>query len=106
MLAASIRTAPIWTQRGYQPLKTTTEGNYGGLGLNVTMEDGAVKVVAPIEDSPGAKAGSSRATIITHLNGKLIYGGTLDEAVDQMRGAPGTTISSPSSARAATSRST
>jgi carboxyl-terminal processing protease len=79
-------------ERGYQSLMTTTEGEYGGLGLNVTMEDGAVKIVAPIEDSPGFKAGLKSGDYITHLNGKLIYGGTLDEAVDSMRGAPGTSI--------------
>ena len=69
---------------------TTTDGEYGGLGLNVTLEDGAVKVIAPTEDSPGVKAGIKAGDYITHLNGKLIYGGTLDEAVDQMRGPPGT----------------
>src|SRR4051812_29985095 len=79
-------------ERGYQSLMTTTEGEYGGLGLNVTMEDGIVKVVAPIEDSPAAQAGLKAGDYITHLNGKLIYGGTLDEAVDQMRGAPGSSI--------------
>jgi carboxyl-terminal processing protease len=79
-------------ERGYQSLMTTTEGEYGGLGLNVTMEDGAVKIIAPIEDSPGFKAGLKAGDYITHLNGKLIYGGTLDEAVDSMRGAPGTAI--------------
>ena len=79
-------------ERGYRSLMTTTDGEYGGLGLNVTMEDGAVKIVAPIEDSPGAKAGLKSGDYITHLNGKLIYGGTLDEAVDQMRGPPGSAI--------------
>lgn len=79
-------------ERGYRSLMTTTEGEYGGLGLNVTMEDGVVKIVAPIEDSPGAKAGIKSGDYITHLNGKLIVGGTLDEAVDQMRGPPGSTI--------------
>jgi carboxyl-terminal processing protease len=79
-------------ERGYRSLMTTTDGEYGGLGLNVTLEDGAVKIVAPIEDSPGAKAGLKSGDYITHLNGKLIYGGTLDEAVDQMRGPPGSSI--------------
>src|SRR3954451_740343 len=79
-------------ERGYQSLMTTTEGEYGGLGPNVTMEDGIVKVVTPIEDSPAFKAGLKAGDYITHLNGKQIYGGTLDEAVDSMRGAAGTTI--------------
>src|SRR3954466_1923059 len=79
-------------ERGYQSLMTTTEGEYGGLGLNVPLGGGAGKIVAPIEDSPGFKAGLKAGDYITHLNGKLIYGGTLDEAVDSMRGAPGTAI--------------
>jgi carboxyl-terminal processing protease len=92
MLASLDPHSSYMDERGYQALMTTTDGNYGGLGLNVTMEDGAVKVVAPIEDSPGFKAGIKPGDYITHLNGKLIYGGTLDEAVDQMRGSPGTSI--------------
>jgi carboxyl-terminal processing protease len=78
--------------KGYRALMTTTEGEYGGLGLNVTMEDGAVKVIAPIEDSPAFRAGVKAGDFITHIDGKLIYGGTLDEAVDQMKGQPGTAI--------------
>jgi carboxyl-terminal processing protease len=78
--------------RGFKSLMTTTEGEYGGLGLSVTMEDGAVKVIAPTEDTPAFKAGIKAGDYITHIDGKLIYGGTLDEAVDQMRGAPGTNI--------------
>jgi carboxyl-terminal processing protease len=92
MLASLDPHSSYLDEKGYQSLMTTTEGEYGGLGLNVTLEDGAVKVVAPIEDSPGYKAGLKAGDYITHLNGKLIYGGTLDEAVDQMRGPAGTTI--------------
>jgi carboxyl-terminal processing protease len=92
MLASLDPHSSYLDQKGYRSLMTTTEGEYGGLGLNVTLEDGAVKVVAPIEDSPGYKAGLKAGDYITHLNGKLIYGGTLDEAVDQMRGPAGTTI--------------
>jgi carboxyl-terminal processing protease len=92
MLASLDPHSSYMDERGYQALMTTTDGEYGGLGLNVTMEDGAVKVIAPTEDSPGFKAGIKAGDFITHLNGHLIYGGTLDEAVDQMRGAPGTSI--------------
>ena len=92
MLASLDPHSSYLDQKGYQSLMTSTEGEYGGLGLNVTLEDGVVKIVAPIEDSPGFKAGLKAGDYITHLNGKLIYGGALDEAVDQMRGAPGTTI--------------
>ena len=73
-------------------LRTQTEGSYGGLGLTVTMEDGAVKVMTPTEDTPAWRGGIKSGDYITHLDGKLIYGGTLDEAVDQMRGRPNTTV--------------
>lgn len=78
--------------RDFKQMQITTDGNYGGLGLVVSMEDGAVKVVAPQEDSPAAKMGIKSGDFITHLDGKLLYGGTLDEAVDQMRGRPGTSV--------------
>jgi carboxyl-terminal processing protease len=78
--------------RDFAQMRVQTDGNYGGLGLTVTMEDGAVKVVTPTEDTPAFRAGVKAGDFITHLDGKLIYGGTLDEAVDQMRGRPGTAI--------------
>ncbi len=78
--------------RDFNQMRIQTDGNYGGLGLTVTLEDGAVKVIAPTEDSPGFRAGIKAGDYITHLNGNLIFGGTLDEAVDQMRGKPGTSI--------------
>ncbi len=76
----------------YTSLRTTTDGNYGGLGLSVTMEDGAVKVITPTEDTPAEKAGMKAGDYITHIDGQLLYGLELDEAVEKMRGAPGTTI--------------
>jgi carboxyl-terminal processing protease len=78
--------------RDFENLRTQTDGNYGGLGLSVTMEDGAVKVIAPFKDTPADKAGVKAGDYITHIDGELIYGGSLDEAVEEMRGAPGTTI--------------
>ncbi|HVI05987.1 MAG TPA: S41 family peptidase, partial [Sphingomicrobium sp.] len=76
----------------FDQLKTTTDGNYGGLGLTVSIEDGAVKVVAPTEDTPAWRAGLKSGDYITHINGELVYGLTLDEAVAKMRGDPGSSI--------------
>jgi carboxyl-terminal processing protease len=79
-------------EAGFRSLMTTTEGNYGGLGLTVTMEDGAVKVIAATRDTPADRAGVKTGDFITHIDGRLFYGGTLDEAVERMRGAPGTSV--------------
>jgi carboxyl-terminal processing protease len=76
----------------YDNLKIQTDGNYGGLGLTVTQEDGAVKVVAPTEDTPAARAGMKSGDFITHIDGKFIVGGQLDDAIEQMRGKPGTSV--------------
>ena len=76
----------------YAQLRTTTDGNYGGLGLSVTMEDGAVKVITPTEDTPAERAGMKAGDYITHIDGELLYGLNLDQAVDKMRGQPGTAI--------------
>ncbi len=73
-------------------LETMIDGNYQGLGISVQMEDGAVKVVSPFKGSPADKAGIKAGDYITHLDGKLIYGLELDEAVKQMRGVSGTSI--------------
>src|SRR3954452_11292056 len=76
----------------FDQLKTTTDGNYGGLGLTVSIEDGAVKVIAPTEDTPAWRAGIKAGDYITHINGELVYGLSLDEAVAKMRGDPGSPI--------------
>jgi len=73
-------------------LNTLIDGNYSGLGLSVVMEEGAVKVVSPFKGSPADRAGIKAGDFITHLDGKLIYGGDLDDAVAQMRGKEGTSI--------------
>jgi carboxyl-terminal processing protease len=78
--------------KDFETLKTQTDGSYGGIGLSVSMEDGAVKVIAPTEDTPAFRAGIKSGDYITHIDGKLLYGGTLDEAVSQMKGNPGTPL--------------
>ena len=76
----------------FDQLRTTTDGNYGGLGITVSVEDGAVKVIAPTEDTPAWRAGVKAGDYITHINGELVYDLSLDEAVEKMRGAPGSPI--------------
>ncbi len=78
--------------RDFQNMRQTTDGEYGGLGLTVTTEDGAVKVVSPTDDTPAARAGIKSGDYITHLNGELIYGASLQDAVDKMRGPPGSVV--------------
>ncbi|QHL89677.1 PDZ domain-containing protein [Sphingomonas changnyeongensis] len=92
MLAALDPHSSYLDATDFQSMKAQTDGNYGGLGLTVSMEDGAVKVIAPSEDTPAARAGLKAGDYITHINGQLLYGGTLDEAVEQMRGKPGTSL--------------
>jgi carboxyl-terminal processing protease len=76
----------------FQALKTTTDGNYGGLGITVSMEDGAVKVITPTEDTPAWRAGIKAGDYITHIDGELVYGLNLDGAVEKMRGQPGSAV--------------
>jgi carboxyl-terminal processing protease len=92
MLAALDPHSSYLDARDFKQMQITTDGNYGGLGLSVTMEDSVVKVMTPMEDSPAYKVGIKSGDYITHLDGQLIYGLTLDEAVDRMRGKPGTAI--------------
>jgi carboxyl-terminal processing protease len=75
-----------------QRLETMIDGKYSGLGLSVILDDGAVKVISPFKGSPADKAGIKAGDYITHLDGSLIYGGDLDEAVSRMRGPAGTSI--------------
>ena len=76
----------------FQRLTNLIDGNYSGLGLSVGMDDGAVRVIAPMKGSPADKAGVKAGDYITHLDGKLIYGIELDDAVARMRGEAGTAI--------------
>lgn len=92
MLASLDPHSSYLDERGFRSLMTTTDGNYGGLGLTVTMEDGAVKVIAATRGTPADAAGIRPGDFITHIDGRLFYGGTLDEAVERMRGAPGTSV--------------
>lgn len=76
----------------YKELRVGTTGEFGGLGIVVGMEDGFVKVVSPIDDTPAAKAGIKAGDLIIKLDQKTVKGMTLDDAVKLMRGKPGTSI--------------
>ena len=73
--------------KAYQDMQVQTKGEFGGLGIEVTEEDGAIKVVTPIDDTPAAKAGILSGDIIIGIDGDSVQGFTLDQAVDKMRGA-------------------
>jgi carboxyl-terminal processing protease len=72
--------------KNFKDMQVQTSGKFGGLGIEVTMEDGAVKVVSPIDETPAAKAGILSGDFITALDGDPIDGMTLNQAVDKMRG--------------------
>lgn len=79
-------------KKSFQDMQTQTRGEFGGLGIEVTMENGIVKVISPIDETPAAKAGIQSGDLITHIDSKPVTELTLAEAVDLMRGTPGTKI--------------
>jgi len=70
----------------YRDMQVQTRGEFGGLGIEVTMENGLVKVVSPIDDTPAWRAGIEAGDLITHIDGEAVMGMTLGEAVEKMRG--------------------
>ncbi|MDX2232997.1 MAG: S41 family peptidase [Hyphomonadaceae bacterium] len=76
----------------FRDMQVQTRGEYGGLGIEVTTEDGIVRVVSPIDDTPASRAGVQAGDYITHINDEAILGLTLNEAVQKMRGPVGTPI--------------
>jgi carboxyl-terminal processing protease len=78
--------------KNFRDMQVQTRGEFGGLGIEVTMENGIVKVVSPIDDTPASKAGLQTNDLITHLDGDQIVGLTLEQAVEKMRGPVNTPI--------------
>ena len=78
--------------KNFEDMQVVTKGEFGGLGIEVTMENGLVKVIAPIDDTPASRAGMRPNDLIAELDGKPIMGLTLSEAVELMRGQKGTPI--------------
>lgn len=79
-------------KKDFKEMQEHTQGKFAGLGIEITSEDGIVKILNPIEDTPAAKAGLLSGDLITRLDDKPVRGMTLDQAVRRMRGAPGTKI--------------
>ena len=78
--------------KSFRDMQVQTRGEFGGLGIEVTMEDGLIKVVTPIDETPAAKAGIMANDIITQLDGEQVQGLTLNQAVEKMRGPVNTKI--------------
>ena len=76
----------------FRDMQVQTKGEFGGLGIEVTQDNGFIKVISPIDDTPAAKAGIKAGDIITALDGKTVEGLSLQDAVDKMRGAPNSKI--------------
>jgi len=79
-------------QHSFSDLQESTTGNYGGLGLEVGMEDGFIKVIAPMDETPAAKAGIEAGDLIIQLDEKPVKGMSLSEAIEVMRGPPGSPV--------------
>jgi carboxyl-terminal processing protease len=92
MLASLDPHSSYMNPKNFRDMQVQTRGEFGGLGIEVTMENGVVKVVTPIDDTPASRAGLRPNDYITHIDGKPILGLTLSDAVDQMRGPVDTPI--------------
>ena len=92
MLTALDPHSSYLSPESFEEMAVETSGEFGGLGIQVTMEDGLVKVISPIDDTPAHRAGILADDLITHLDNEPVRGLNLNEAVDRMRGKVGTKI--------------
>ena len=72
--------------KSFRDMQVTTHGEFGGLGIEVTQENGFIKVITPIDDTPASRAGVKSGDLILALDGQTVQGLTLNDAVDRMRG--------------------
>ncbi len=79
-------------RKAYTDMQTDTRGEFGGLGIEIQMEDGLVKIISPIDDTPAAKAGLKPNDYIAAIDGMSVQGMSQNEAVEKMRGAPGSKV--------------
>ena len=80
------------TAKDFKYMSEQTKGKFGGLGIQITTDNGLVKVISPIDDTPAAKAGIKAGDYITEVDGKTVIGQTLDEVVDKLRGKVGSKV--------------
>jgi carboxyl-terminal processing protease len=92
MLASLDPHSSYLNEKTFRDMQVQTRGEFGGLGIEVTMEDGLVKVMSPIDDTPAFKAGIMTGDLITHIDGQQVRGLTLQQAVEKMRGLVDTKI--------------
>jgi carboxyl-terminal processing protease len=92
MLTALDPHSSYLNRKSFQDMQVQTRGEFGGLGIEVTMENGLIKVVSPIDDTPAFRAGLQPGDLITHLDGEAISGMSLADAVEKMRGPVGSDI--------------
>ncbi len=92
MLASLDPHSSFMNAKQYEDMSVQTRGEFGGLGIEVTMENGVIKVVSPIDDTPASKAGIQANDLIVKIDGAQVQGLTLNEAVDKMRGMVGAPI--------------
>jgi carboxyl-terminal processing protease len=78
--------------KDFDDMQVQTRGEFGGLGIEVTQEEGFIKVISPMDGTPAAKAGILAGDFITHVNGEALQGMMLDDAVEKMRGPIGSEI--------------
>ena len=92
MLASLDPHSSYMDAKSYRDMQVQTRGEFGGLGIEVTQEDGNIKVVTPIDDTPASKAGILSGDLIVAIDGDAVSGLSLNQAVDKMRGAVGTSV--------------
>jgi carboxyl-terminal processing protease len=92
MLTALDPHSNYMNEKSFADMRIQTKGEFGGLGIEVTMENGLVKVVSPIDETPAARAGIKPGDMIAEIDGTAVMGLTLADAVDKMRGPIGTSV--------------
>lgn len=92
MLAALDPHSSYLSKEDYKEFNDKSHGEFGGLGIQITSEKGAIRVISPIDDTPAAKAGIEAGDYITHIDGEQVFDLTLNQAVKKMKGKPGTKV--------------